>query len=101
MIRRRLLAVLFFQASNDVSRAIPGQDFRGVGLLPAFELLDLLGAAFFIGQRRSYDPSYPRRRAIGFEPQFIGLAVAIRRGAGDAGNPRRPQISQLLAGSSR
>ena len=101
LIRRRLLAVFLLQASDDVSGPISGQDFRGIGLVAAFELLDLFGAAPLTDQRGSHDPPHGRRRAIGFEPQFIAHAVPIRRGAGDAGNSRRLQVSKLPACSSR
>ncbi len=50
LIRRRLLAFLRFETPNNISRPIPGQHLGGVGLLAAFELLDLLGAAFLIDQ---------------------------------------------------
>src|SRR5712671_6070386 len=74
------------QASNDVGGPIPGQDLRDFGPVTTFELPDLLGTALFRYQWRLPEPAYRNWRAIGFELQFIFLAILIHRGTGDAGN---------------
>src|SRR5258708_712443 len=74
------------QATNDVSGPIPGEDLRDIGLVAAFELPDLPGAALFRYQWRLPEPAHRNWRAIGFELQFIFLAIFIRRGTGDTGN---------------
>src|SRR6266436_9941145 len=108
-----MIGFLFFFFFNDTATTeiytlslhdalpISGQDLRRIGLAAAFELLDLLGTAPFRWHWGFPDPHHPNWRAIGFELQFILLAIRACRDTGDAGNLPLREISQLLACSSR
>src|ERR1700674_1171176 len=98
--RRRFWAIRF-QASNNVSGPISGQDFRSLRLVTAFELLDPPGTAPFRHRRGSPDLSHRHRRAIGLELQFVLFAISIDRATGDAGKLSRREASNLLAYARR
>src|SRR4030088_1361974 len=97
--RRRFFARC--QASDDVSGPVSGQDLREIGLVAAFHLLGLLGAALFRVQRHLPDPAHRNRQAIGFELELIFFSVLVRRGAGDTGNLSRREVAKLPAYSGR
>src|ERR1700730_13200719 len=101
LVRRGFFAARLGQAADDVSRQIPRQNLRLIGLVAAFQPLHQPGAALFRCQRACLDGPHGYRRTIGFEPQFIRLAILVGRAAGDAGNPRRRKTADLLAHSSR
>src|SRR3979409_1191571 len=92
----RGLLVIVFQASNNVSSPISGQDLRNIGLETAFELFDLLGAALFRWHRVLPEPHHSNWCAIGFELQFILFAICIYRSTGNTGNRTRREVSNLL-----
>ena len=94
---RRGFLVIRFQASDDVSRAVPWHDLGKIGLETAFELLFLLGTAPFRHLGGPPDLSHVHRRAVGFELQLVLFAISVDRAAGDAGNLSGREASELLA----